>query len=288
MNDITTTAKSAGRKAKNNLPETEEWVEKLARFGYASKGVIYILIGVLAAMAAFGAGGQTSGTTGIMQKIIEQPFGKILLGIVGVGFVGYAVWRFVAAIKDAEHKGNDTKGIIIRIGYVVSGVIYGALAFKAFQMITGSGGGSSSGSGGGSGKQMMVDKLLEQPAGQWLVGIVAVLVFAKGIYHIYKGVADKFGEDIKDGGVERKIKETYMKLGKAGYIARGVIFGIIGFFLFKAAITASSSQVGGTDKAFSFLSSAGGPWLLGLVAIGLAGYGVFQIVKARYKPFNTK
>lgn len=287
MNDITTAAKSAGRKAQGNLPETEKWVERLARFGYASKGVIYILIGVLAAMAAFGAGGQTSGTEGIMQKIIQQPFGKILLGIIAVGFVGYAIWRLVAAIKDAEHKGNDTKGIIFRIGYVISGVIYGFLAFRAFKMITGAGGGSSSGGSSGGGKQFFVQQLLEQPAGQWLVGIIAVLAVAKGVYQIYKGWADKFGNDVRDGGVKREIKELYMKLGKAGYIARGVIFVVVGYFFFQAAITSSSSQAGGTDKAFSFLSSTGGPWLMGIIAIGLAGYGVFQLVKARYKPFNT-
>jgi len=286
MNNITTAAKSAGRKAQGSLPETEKWVEKLARFGYASKGVIYVLIGVLAAMAAFGAGGQASGTQGIMKQIIQQPYGKILLGIIAVGFVGYAVWRWVAAIKDAEHKGNDTKGIVFRLGYIVSGVIYGFLAFRAFKMITGAGGGSSSGSGGG--QQFFIDKLLEQPAGQWLVGILAVLAFAKGLYQIYKGYADKFGNDVRDGGVNRKIKDMYMKLGKWGYISRGTIFAIVGFFLFKAAITSNASQAGGTDSAFSFLSSTGGPWLMGLIAIGLAGYGVFQLVKARYKPFNTK
>ncbi|MEK6480237.1 DUF1206 domain-containing protein [Catalinimonas sp. 4WD22] len=282
MNDITTAAKSAGRKAQGNLPETEKWVEKLARFGYASKGTIYILIGVLAAMAAFGAGGQTSGTTGIFQEILSQPFGKILLGIVAVGFVGYAIWRFVAAVKDAEHKGNDTEGIVKRVGYVLSGVIHGFLAFQAFKMIAGSGGSS-----GGGGEQTLAAKLLAQPAGQWLVGILALLAFAYGIYQIYKGWADKFGDDVRDGGVNREIKNLYMKLGKAGYIARGVVFSIIAFFFFRAAITASSSQAGGTDQVFSFLSSTGGPWLMGVVAIGLAGYGVFQIVKARYKPFNT-
>lgn len=284
MNDITTAAKSAGRKAKGSLPETEKWVEKLARFGYASKGTIYILIGVLSAMAAFGGGGQTTGTKGVMQQIVQQPFGKILLGIIGVGFVGYAVWRWVAAIKDAEHKGNDTKGIIFRVGYILSGVIYGFLAVRAFKMITGAGGGS----GSGDGQQLLIDKLLEQPAGQWLVGILAVLAFAKGLYQIYKGYANKFGSDVRDGGVNKDIKNLYMKLGKIGYIARGVIFAIVGFFIFKAAITASSSQAGSTDKALSFLSSTGGPWLMGIIAIGLAGYGVFQIVKARYKPFNTK
>jgi hypothetical protein len=283
MNDITAAAKSAGRRAQGSLPHTEKWIERLARFGYASKGVIYILVGVLAAMAAFGAGGQTSGTEGVFQKILQQPFGQILLALIAIGLVGYAIWRLIAGIKDAEHKGDDTKGIIFRIGYVVSGVIHGFLAFQAFKMITGSGGSS-----GGSGEQTLAAKLLAQPAGQWLVGIVAVLAFAFGLYQIYKGWKDKFGDDVRDGGVNREIKNLYMKLGKAGYIARGIVFSIIAFFFFRAAVTASSSQAGGTDKVFSFLSSTGGPWLMGLVAIGLAGYGVFQIVKARYKPFNTR
>jgi len=280
MNNPTYTAKAAGNKAMNNLPETDKWVENFARFGYAAKGAIYILIGVLAAMAAFGGGGQTTGTKGIFQVILQQPFGKVLLGLVALGFLGYAVWRFIQAIKDAENKGTDTKGMLIRTGYIASGLIYAFFSYSAIKMIVGSG-------SGGSGKKTVIAKMLQMPAGEWLVGILALAAVAKGVYQIYKGYSDKFGQEVRDGHVKREIKSTYMKLGKIGYIARGVVFCIVGYFLFQAALSSNASQAGGTGEAFSFLSATGGPWLMGIIAIGLAGYGAFQVVKAKYKPFNT-
>lgn len=282
MNNLSYTARSAGQKAKGSIPTTEKWVEQFARFGYAAKGAIYIIIGILAAMAAFGAsGGKTTDSQGAFQEIIQQPFGKILLGIVAVGLVGYMVWRFIQAIRDVENQGDDTKGIAVRTGYFISGLIHGFLAFTAFKMIAG----SSQGSGGG--QQTFIDKLLAQPAGQWIVGLLALIVIGKGIYQIYKGYTNKFSEDVQDGHVKREIKDVYQTAGKWGFVARGVVFAIIGYFLMQAAITANPSEAGGTKEAFSFLSAAGGPWLMGLVALGLIGYGVFQIVKAKYKAFKT-
>jgi len=281
MNNPTYAARAAGAQAVRSLPQTEKWVEHFARFGYATKGIVYILIGVLSAMAAFGAGGQTTGTQGVFQKIQQQPFGQILLGIIALGFVGYAVWRWVLAIKDAEHKGNDTQGLLFRAGYLVSGLIYGFFAFTAVKMIAGS-------SSGGGGQESFVAKLLQQPAGEWLVGILAVAAIFKGLYQIYKGYTNKFGQAVRDGHVRAEIKKTYHHLGKFGYIARGIVFAIVGYFLFKAAISSNASQAGGTEEVFGFLSATGGPWLMGIIAIGLAGYGLFQLVKAKYKPFNTR
>ena len=86
------------------------WVERLARFGYAAKGAVYIVVGLLAAMAAFGMGGKTTDTRGALATIVTQPFGRVLLGAVAVGLVGYALWRFVQAGVDAENKGSRSNG----------------------------------------------------------------------------------------------------------------------------------------------------------------------------------
>ncbi len=264
------------------IPKTKKWVENFARFGYATKGTIYVIVGVLSAMAAFGgSGGQTTGRSGAFREIAQQPFGQILLGIVAIGFIGYAVWRFVQAIQDVDNKGNDISGIVVRIGYGLSGILYGYFAYYAFQMISGTTGGS------GGGNKFIVSKLLEQPFGQFLVGVFAATILAKGVYQIHKVTSGSYIKGIKDSKMNNKLQDTYRKLGQFGLIARAVVFGIIGFFLAKAAFAASASKAKGTEGAFDFLVAQGGPIVMGIVAIGLASYGVFEFFKAKYKPFRT-
>ena len=245
-----------------------------------AKGVVYLILGTLTAMTAFNEGGQKAGQSDALKFIYSQPFGQVLLGLLAVGLIGYVVWRFVQAFRDPENEGDDKKGIAKRIGYGVSGLLYAFLAFEAIRMLVQSG---SSGSGGGGNKQV-VSMLLEQPFGQILVGIVAVALFAKAVSAIYKAWTGKFMEEINAGQLDQKVKRVIKNTGTAGLAARGVVVGIIGFLFMKAAVQANASQAGGTEGAFSFIqSSSYGSILLGIIAIGLACYGVFMLVKARYK-----
>lgn len=268
--------------------DKEEWVENYARFGLLAKGVVYCLIGGLALTAAFGSGGQTGGRSAAFKEVLSQPFGQIMLGLIAIGLLGYSVWRFIQAFKDTEQKGDDAKGIIARIGFGISGLSYLAFTIYAATLIFGGSGGSGSGGSGGSGggKEFIVAKLLQQPFGQWLVGIVAAIIIIKGIIQIWKGFTGKFKQDVNDYEVDRRIQNIYDKGGKIGYISRGVVFGIIGFFFVKAAIQSDASEAGGTSEVFSWLNSQGGPWLMGLIALGLVGYGVFMFVKARYRQMD--
>ena len=269
------------QKATEQLPETKKWVEHFARFGYAAKGGIYVLVGTLSAIAAFGTGGKTAGRKGAFLEIAQQPYGKILLGLVGLGFIGYGVWRFIQAIQDAENKGDDTRGILIRIGYVLSGLLYFYFAYFAYQLIS-----TSTSNEGGS--QFLIQQILEWSSGQIIVGIIALIVLAKGIYQVYKVTAGIYNQDVKDSKMRDEIKKTYRSMGMFGLLARAVVFGIISFFLAKAALTSSAAQAKGTSGVFHFLTATGGPSLMGVIALGLLGYGVFEFVKARYKPFNVK
>ncbi len=140
-----------------------------------------------------------------------------------------------------------------------------------------------SGGSGEGGRQTLVAKLLEQPLGQVIVGLFAAAVIGKGIYQFYRGISGKFKEGIKESKMSSEEQSVFMRAGRVGYLARGVVLGIIGYFLAKAALQSNASQAGGTDKAFDFLSSTGGPYLLAAVAIGLACYGVFMFVKSRYR-----
>ena len=257
----------------------DETIEKLARVGMGAKGVVYLILGTLTAMAAFNEGGQKAGQSDALKFIYNQPFGQIMLALLAVGLVGYVVWRFVQAFRDPENEGNDKQGIAKRIGYGASGLLYAFLAFEAIRMLMQSGS-----SGGGGGNKQLVSTLLEQPFGQILVGIVAVALFAKAGYAVYKAFTGKFMEDINVGQLDHKIREVIKKTGTAGLAARGVVVGVIGFLFMKAAIQANPNEAGGTEGAFSFIqSSSYGSILLGIIAIGLACYGVYMLVKARYK-----
>lgn len=116
----------------------------LARVGYAAKGIVYLIIGLLAAKVAIGDSGSTTDRNGALRAIYEQPFGKFLLAIVTVGLVGYALWCLIQAIVDPQHQGADAKGVAARLGYGFVGLSYAALAVAAAQLVIGAGNGGQS------------------------------------------------------------------------------------------------------------------------------------------------
>ncbi len=242
----------------------------------------------MAFMAAFEIGGKTeqdTGKAGIFQFILNQPFGKILLGLVAIGLLCYAVWRLIEAFMDTENKGNQAKGIGYRIGYAVSGLAYGALAFFAGNMALGNN--NSQGSSDNS-QQNLVQTLLEKPFGQWLVGALALGIMALGIYQIYRAYSGKYLKKIQANRLRPDMQKLLLRSGQFGYTARGIVWGIIGFLFLKAAFHTNSAEAGNTQNAFSFLENASyGSFLLGAVALGLIGYGIFMFVRAKCELINT-
>lgn len=269
------------RKAERISKSAQRWIVPLARFGYAAKGAVYIIIGILAALAAFTTGGRTTDTRGALDEIISQTYGKFLLGAVAVGLAGYAIWRIVQAVKDTENKGSGFKGIAVRGGYAVSGVIHASLAFTAAQMVFGSGKGS--GSGDSSSKEWTAT-LLEQPFGQWLVAAAGAGFIIFALAQIYKAYSTKFQEKLKSGEMSQGTKKFAVRTGQIGLVARAVVFGIIGGFLVLAALHSNAGEARGLGGALRALEQQSyGQWLLGIVALGLIAYGFYMFVQARYR-----
>lgn len=261
------------------------WIERLARLGYAAKGIVYAIVGVLAVQAAFGPGGRTTGTQGALTTIASQPFGKFLLALVAVGLVGYSLWRFVQAWADPDNKGSDAKGLATRFGYAISGLIYAGLAFSAVAIILGSGSGSS---GGGTSKQDWTARVLAQPFGQWLVGLLGALIIGIGFYQFYKAYSAKFRKEWKLREMNPQEETWAMRLARLGLAARGVVFVMTGFFLMQAARQSDASEVRGLDGALQSLArQAHGKWLLAIVALGLVSYGMYMGVQARYRQISS-
>lgn len=264
--------------ARHASGQVASWIEPLARLGFAAKGLVYLVIGGLALQVAFGSGGKTTDARGALYEIANQPYGQILLGVVAVGLFAYALWRLVEAIKDPERNGTDAKAIVKRIGYAVSGLIHIALGVVAAQIVV------RSAASSGKSAQDWTAQLMSQPFGRWLVGLVGLIVVGVGLYQFYISYKAKFKEHLKLGEMSGGKALWAERSGRLGYAARGVVYAIIGGFLIQAAIRHDPNQAGGLAEALDTLAQQPyGPWLLGVVALGLFAYGIFCMVEARYR-----
>jgi hypothetical protein len=269
------------KKQSARLPhEARRWIVPLARFGFAAQGVVYIIIGSLAALAAFHRGGRTTGSHGALVEILSQPYGQIMLGVIAAGLIGYTLWRLTQAIEDTEHKGSDAKGILARLGYALIGLIYASIAVTAVQLIIGTG----ARRGDEESSKEWTATLLAQPFGPWLVGAIGVGIIAFGFFQCYQAYTAKFLEELNWSAMSRLAQTWARRVGRLGLAARGIVFAVIGVFLIVAALTANPSQARGLSGALRTLAQQPfGPWVLGVVALGLVAYGLYMLVLARYR-----
>jgi len=253
------------------------WFESFARFGYAAKGVVYLVAGALSARAAFGLGGATTDSRGALQKILTEPFGKMMLVLIGFGLVGYVLLRLVQALLDPEQKGSDAKGIVTRSGYLMSGLVYASLAWTALRLA------SATGGTGGNQTQSWVARLLALPLGRWLIGIAGLIVIGGGLYQLYKAYSTDFSEHFRWNEMNATERTWTVRLGRLGLAARGIVQGLIGFFLIQAALLFDPSKARDAGGALQSLAQPPfGLWAVGTVAVGLAAYGVYMLAAARY------
>jgi len=207
-----------------------------------------------------------------------------LLGLVAIGLLFYAIWRVIQGLKDTENKGYGPKGIVARLGYLSSAFAYGTLAFFAAETVLGKGKGQDD-----EGQQTLAQKLLEQPFGKWLALMVGVGIIITGIRQMYRGWSGSYRKKVQSAGLKHETEEMLIRAGKFGYVARGIVWLLIGYLFIKAALHANPQEAGGTSSAFQFLEgSAYGSWLLGAVALGLVCYGIFMFMRARYQLIRTR
>ncbi|MFB2769988.1 DUF1206 domain-containing protein [Pelatocladus sp. BLCC-F211] len=259
------------------------WVERLARLGYAAKGLVYFVVGLLAAQAAFGSGGKTTDTSGALETIVIQPFGRFLLGIVTLGLIGYALWRLVQTILDPQYSGQAINGkrIAKRLGYAFSAIAYFSLAVTSIKLIMGS---SSSDS---DAVEDWTIYFLSQPFGRWLVLLLGLTVISVGIFYLYQAYKGKFRCYFKLDRMSQTQQIWAVRLGRFGIAARGIVFGIIGIFMMLAAIQLDGTQARGLGGALAVLAKQPfGPGILGVVALGLIAYGIYSVMEARYRHIN--
>jgi Domain of Unknown Function (DUF1206) len=281
MGEITAAAQTVARRV---TEAPDHWVATLARLGYATIGVVYLMIGTLATQAALGTGGAIADTRDVLVTIARQPFGRVLLGLTALGLSGYVLWRFVQACIDPEHKGTDARGLLTRLGFAVSGVAYAGLAVLAARMALGTGGRGSHRT-----EQEWTALVLAQPFGVWFVCMIGGIIIGVGLAHFYQIYTAHFMQEYATGEMSARQQRWAKRLGQWGLAARGVTFGIVGGFLLYAGVSADPSEARGLGGALVVVAQQPyGPWLLGVVALGLMAYGLFCLSQALYRRVVTR
>ncbi len=267
---------------------TSPLMEALMRLGYVARGLVYGVIGLLALQVVLGAGGKLADPQGAIAAMGQTAIGKILLYVILAGLVGYGLWGFIRAITDPLHKGDDAKGIAERVGYAVSGISYMLLALATYSLITGGAAAAHNGAQTAQ-TQQAAGTILSQPWGAWVLGLVGIIIIAIGLLQVYQGIRSDFNGQFHPYALNSSQRKWITRLGQFGTAARGVVFTLIGLFLFLAAYNNDPSRAQGIDGVLiALLRQPYGVWLLGVVALGLIAFGLYSVMGGLWLRFKNR
>ncbi|MFL5809875.1 MAG: DUF1206 domain-containing protein [Flavisolibacter sp.] len=256
------------------------WVERTARIGMIAKGIVYLTMGILAFMAAFEIAGtrdEEANRKGVFNFIRGNPAGTWLLGFVAAGLVCYGVWRIIQSFTTNDKK--QKKKWMKRSRYLFSGLSYLALAFTAIKIMFND-------QSNGDKNQQMSAQIMEKPYGGWLLILGALAFAATGMYQAWYGFANKYKKHVQDLDLKSTASSILLPAGKVGYVARGIVWLLLAFLLSRAAIHSNAHEAGDTGKAFEFVeASVFGSYILAALGLGLAAYGIFNFIRARWERF---
>jgi len=245
-------------------------LEKLARLGYASKAVIYAIVGVLAVLAVANRGGAITDTTGALGVVLTKPFGRGLLLVLAVGLCGYGAWRLLDAFVNP-----DRDSLFIRIGNGVRGCVYGGLGVRAVQLLQGVR------ASRGDEAELWTAKILDWPLGAVAVGVIGGIIGGYGGWQVVQGVQGTHDDKIDWSPIPPDTRTALQRVSRFGVATRGGLLVTLGLFLIRAAVTHDPNQAAGARESLLRLGGLfDGRWFLAVVAVGVIAYAVDQAVHA--------
>ncbi|MCM1943396.1 DUF1206 domain-containing protein [Streptomyces sp. G3] len=249
-----------------------------ARAGLTARGVIYLLVGLLALQIAFGTGSRQADRSGALAELADKPFGAVLLWALGAGLVGMALWRLSEALFGVTGKDGHTARK--RLPAAARCVFYAFVAYSVLAFAAGAGGGGSS----DRQSRDVTARAMEMPAGRWLVGAAGAAIVVAGVVIGVQAARRTFHKKMKLGGLGPRVRRLVDVTGVAGGAARGLVFAGAGAFALRAAVEYEPDRAKGMDDTLrSFADTPLGPWLLVGVAAGLVLFGVFSFTLARWR-----
>lgn len=274
-----TALEDAGRSA---IRHTSTGVVWLGRAGYLARGVLYLTMSWLAALVALAHGrSRLADSKGALDEIHRQPFGVAALVLMTIGLSGFGIWRCVQAVLDPGHETSGRWVVAKRGAWFVQALFHFGLAAYALSLVRGHapdlGAERDAKSGAAS-------ALAWEPLGSWLLALVGTSLVALSVYELVCALRAQLDEQLDLSPLSAKARRRIVQLSRFGIAARAVVFAIAGGFLFYAAATSDAQQAKGFGGSLRALREAPfGRILLGSVALGLAAFGVYQLVEARYR-----
>jgi hypothetical protein len=272
MSSATSHVRSSASRAADSKP-----LEYLARAGFVCYGVIHLLFAWVALQVAFGNSGAESDQSGALTNLASKPFGKTLVIIVVVGMVALALWQAFEAIV-GESGEQDKQAVAERVMSGIRTIIYLSFAWTGIKVVTGANASQ------GDNQQSGASSLMDHTGGRWLVGLIGLVVIGVGVGLAVYGIKKGFEKHLNTQQMSPSVRKTTRRLGMAGYAAKGVAYAIAGVLVVVAAVKYDPDKARGLDSALKTLASHSyGPWLLGLIALGIAAFGVFCFSQAKYR-----
>ena len=283
MTSSTFTGESGSHKVEA-IADRHPGLVTFARLGWVAKGVVYLVVGVLAipiAVDGLRAGTQSAeeeaSQSGAVAKLAESSFGSLALWVIAIGLALYVIWRLISIVLPAE---NTAKVWFTRLGYLVSAVTYSLLAWSAVTIAR-----EQQASGGTESEDAKVERftreLMEKTGGRWLVGAIGVVLVGVGLYFVIKGIRAKFRDELEPSGVGPFSHDAIVTLGRVGWVGRGIVMGLVGWFVTSAAVAFDPAEAKGFDGALrDTTGSTPGALLVAFAAVALTVYGLFCVISA--------
>ena len=267
-------ARTAALPLSKTTDSIRPWVGAIVRLGYAAKGLIYSLIGILALRLSFGMrGGRLTDPSGVLVTLLQQPFGRVMLAAIGIGIVGYAAYYLFEAIADLRHRGGGVRGWIDRSLTIIKAGAYGLVGIEALNIVFFDG--RPSGGAEDSARQVM-----RFPLGEVFLMLVGLGIAIYGFSQLKMAWEGKADDDIDVARVRREAA-WLLPIGLIGTAARSIILIGMGGTLLWSGFQAKPSNADGYSEVLATISSVN-PWLLAAMGAGLVCFGLYQLGHAKF------
>jgi hypothetical protein len=257
-----------------NRAARSRFIDASARLGLASRGLVHLVIGALGARMALGHGGRALGTRDAVFELGK--IGTLPLAFLAIGLCGYGAWRLVQTIADTERKGRSLAGLLVRLGFLLNGAFYFALAPLAVRIAVG----------------MQTDPrdptretarwLMGLPGGDWAVGVLGALLIYSAVAQILEAARAGFAEDFRGSALSPRGLYLWILIGRLSIGIRAILFAIMGGFLIRAALDRSPHEAKTLGESFAYLREQPyGPYFFGTMSLGILAFAAFSFVYAR-------